>query len=210
MMKFEKNDGWKLLVVMLIAIGVMFIMFYPHHPKTAEKTVGTKAKQAYGFAQILTVPNEAKDLIRKHEGVKDTVYPDTKGIPTIGIGFNLHREDAKSRITSLGLDYKSVLDGSVSLTDRQIEKLFEYDFIIAVGAAGNFLPTFQQQPREIKIVLVDMAYNLGGEGLGRFLRFRQALLEQDYKKAANEMVNSKWYYQVGDRSKELVSMVRSV
>ena len=38
---------------------------------------------------------------------------------------------------------------------------------------------------------------------------KKALLARDYKKAANEMIDSKWYGQVGDRSKRLVKMMRS-
>ena len=38
---------------------------------------------------------------------------------------------------------------------------------------------------------------------------REALLEGDYNKAADEMIDSKWYNQVGNRSKTLVKMMRS-
>jgi len=217
-MQFKKSEWWKTLICALIAIGLIWVALngaglakekddrIRQEEITTSKNLGSFGRTT----QVLIVPNEAKDLIEDHEGNEDTVYNDTMGNPTIGIGFNLNREDAKSRISSLGLDYDSVLDGSTSLTDKQIKRLFERDYMLAVGRASYFLPTFNSQPKEIKIVLVNMAYNLGGEGLGEFVRFRQALLEKDYPKAANEMVDSKWYYQVGNRSKELVAMVREI
>ena len=70
------------------------------------------------------------------------------------------------------------------------------------------MPNFHKQPRDIQIVLVDMAFNLGDNGLGKFVKFRKALMRYDYKSAADEMIDSKWYYQVGNRSKELVQIVR--
>ncbi len=56
------------------------------------------------------------------EGRRSTVYRDTKGIPTIGVGFNLTTADAPAQIAALGLDYQSVLNGSAALTDAQMDQ----------------------------------------------------------------------------------------
>ena len=53
-----------------------------------------------------------------------------------------------------------------------------------------------------------MAFNLGPHGLGEFEDFRKALMNKDYQTAANEMIDSKWHGQVGNRSIELENMIR--
>jgi lysozyme len=53
-----------------------------------------------------------------------------------------------------------------------------------------------------------MAFNLGRSRLGKFKKMIEAVNEGDYEKAAEEMIDSKWYHQVGNRSIELVEIMR--
>lgn len=57
--------------------------------------------------------------------------------------------------------------------------------------------------------MLDMTYNLGINGLMRFKKMMAAISCRDYELAALEMKNSKWYKQVGDRSKRLCEMMKS-
>lgn len=52
-------------------------------------------------------------------------------------------------------------------------------------------------------VLIDMSYNMGWPTLNTFKKMFAALEKKDYKKAAAEMKDSKWYKQTGFRSKKL-------
>lgn len=61
--------------------------------------------------------SDIKTMITESEGKRSCVYNDSLGIPTIGIGFNLKRDDAKALIQKLGLNYNSVVDGKQCLTD---------------------------------------------------------------------------------------------
>ena len=56
-------------------------------------------------------------MIIESEGKKSCVYKDTKGIPTIGIGFNLQRDDARSKLAGIGLNFNDVLSGKTCLSD---------------------------------------------------------------------------------------------
>ena len=192
-MKFEKNEWWKVLVIILIACSLFYIAF----------GVSSKTKEE-------GIEEEVLIMIERHEGKKYSVYDDSLFIPTIGIGFNLNNLDNRNRIESLGISYDSVISGKTSLTDKQIYKLFRKDVKTAISNAINFLPNFDEQPNKVKIVLVDMSFNLGYNRLMQFVKFRQALIDKDYKKASIEMKDSKWYYQVGNRSKELVGMMNSI
>jgi len=152
---------------------------------------------------------EISNMIKKHEGIRNKVYYDTEKKPTIGIGFNLEKEGAKERLIQLGVDINNVLRGQ-ELTNVQINKLFQDDLKIAISDAKSFLPNFDQQPEIVKNILVDMSFNLGYTGLSGFEDFRKALLNNDYIEASKEMIDSDWYSQVGNRSKELVSLMERI
>lgn len=53
-----------------------------------------------------------------------------------------------------------------------------------------------------------MAFNLGRNRLSKFKNMISAVNEGNYAKAADEMIDSRWYKQVGVRSKELVEIMR--
>ena len=72
------------------------------------------------------------DLIEQHEGRRAKVYLDTAGHPTVGIGFNLDRADAGAKLSALGLDPGAVREGAVTLTDDQVDELFEPDLATAI------------------------------------------------------------------------------
>jgi len=152
---------------------------------------------------------DAKESIAFHEGWENSVYICTEGYPTIGIGFNLKRPNAKSMIERVGANYQDVLNGQ-PLSDNQIKQLFEFDLQTAINDAKQFLPNFNEQPSEVKSIIVDMAFNLGYPRLSSFENMKEALLNKDYQTAANEMIDSRWYNQVGRRSKNLVNKMRSV
>ena len=58
-------------------------------------------------------------------------------------------------------------------------------------------------------VVIDMRFNLGPTRFRGFRKMIAALAADDYKQAAVEMVDSKWYYQVGTRARRLVEMMRT-
>jgi len=155
------------------------------------------------------VSDSLKSMIARHEGYENTVYQDTEGVPTIGIGFNLRRGDASEKLSALGLDINDVLQGK-ALTDEQIDSLFQDDVRMTLNDARAFLPNFDKQPEIVQDIIIDMSFNLGLTRLSQFKNFRKALSNSDYQTAAKEMVDSRWYEQVGNRSKELVQMMKEV
>jgi lysozyme len=150
---------------------------------------------------------EVASMIERHEGRRHRRYLDTKGIPTIGVGFNLIRRDAIAKMRSLGANYMDIVNGRTTLNDEQIDSLFDDNLKEAIETAQSFIPDFGQHPASVQTVLIDMAFNLGTDKLGQFKKFREALQKKDYQTAAKEMVDSRWYGQVGNRSKELVDIM---
>jgi lysozyme len=153
-----------------------------------------------------TASESIENMIERHEGRRYKVYKDNMEIPTIGVGFNLRRNGANKALRSVGADLQQILKG-VPLTDNQIDILFAQDIQTATQDAIQFLPNLKDYPGDIQNIVIDMAFNLGGKGLSKFVNFKKALIDKDYTGAARQMVNSKWYSQVGNRSKELVDLM---
>jgi len=150
--------------------------------------------------------------IKRHEGVKNVSYDDTEGVRTVGVGYNLETPNARNKIDEMGLSYDDIFTGTHSLSDDQINELLGEGMAVAIKDARKFvgINVFHRLPREAKHILVNMSFNLGGPRLSKFKNFREALIVGDYQKAADEMIDSKWYKQVGRRSKELVQRMRAI
>ena len=117
-----------------------------------------------------------------HEGLRLKMYRDSVGKWTIGIGHNL---------TDKGI------------TLAQAHGLFADDLAEtrqALEEALDFFPTLDEVRQR---VLLDMAFNMGIGGLLGFYATLGAIEAGDYKKAAAQMLKSKWATQVGDRATRL-------
>jgi len=152
--------------------------------------------------------DQIKDLIEKNEGRRDKVYEDTEGHPTIGVGFNLDRADAKEQIEALGLDYDDVRSGKTNLNDDQINSLLDADVDRAVDAARGNVENFDDLSDNRQAAITDMAFNLGSAGLGKFENMIDAVESGDFEKAADEMSDSKWAGQVGDRADQDMALMQ--
>jgi lysozyme len=150
--------------------------------------------------------DDVLNLIRKHEGHKNHVYLDSVGKKTIGIGFNLTRPDAPTIIKSIGADYNKVINGQQDLTDDQIKTLFQINVKTAYNDAKKFLPQFDGLPRNVKLAVLDMSFNLGYTRLSKFNITKQHITDGNYKKAGEEILNSKWASQVKSRANNLAKL----
>jgi lysozyme len=122
-----------------------------------------------------------------HEGLKLKPYTDTQGVLTIGVGRNLDDRG----ITEDEAMY--LLAGDI---DEIIARLEVHSWYLALGPVR-------------RKVIIDMAFNLGVGGLTGFKRMIEALERADYDAAADEMVDSAWYRQVGERGRRLERMMRT-
>ena len=120
-----------------------------------------------------------------HEGLRLKPYRCKAGKLTIGVGRNLEDKGLTEQ-EALFLLRNDIAEAELQLT--------QYDWYTSLS------PIRQK-------VLIDMAVNLGMGSLLDFKHMIAALGRKDYKSAAGEMVNSRWYGQVGTRSKRLVEMM---
>ena len=55
-----------------------------------------------------------------------------------------------------------------------------------------------------------MMFNMGRPRLSKFVGMRKAIEEKDWSRAADEMIDSRWYKQVTNRAERLVQRMRAV
>ena len=123
-----------------------------------------------------------KEQLIRHEGLRLTVYDCPAGYKTIGVGRNIEQKG----ITE---------DEALYLLGNDIEYFTEQLEENLIG--------FQELSEDKKAVLVNMAFNLGVNGLLKFKNMLAAITEERWEDASAEMLNSRWADQVGNRAIEL-------
>lgn len=139
---------------------------------------------------------ELKDRIKSHEGFVPKVYKDTLGKKTIGYGhLCLETEDWKE-----GVNYDS----------KHLNKVFEYDFNIAVKGADALLYDCGDVPQKVKEVIIEMVFQMGKTGVGNFKKMFAAIKEQKFDVASMEMLDSRWAKQTPNRAHALSDIMKDV
>ena len=140
---------------------------------------------------------DTRKRIKEHEGFSPTVYEDTLGYKTVGYGHLVTIKD-------------EFVIGEVYSTD-DLEDVFEDDYKIAFDNAHDLLEDEDVPFHEtVESVLIEMAFQLGLPRLKKFVNFIQGLKDQDYKKAADEMIDSRWAKQTPNRAEGLANMIREI
>ena len=155
------------------------------------------------------------DQLILHEGLRLETYKCPAGYWTIGVGRNLETKGLT------GAEQKFIFGRDGMSKQEVIERLKEQGvtteqamWLLAndISECIEDLKTFDWFDKLDDIrakVVVDMRFNLGAAGFRKFRKMIAALERGDYNAAADEMVDSKWYHQVGNRSKRLVAMMRT-
>lgn len=128
------------------------------------------------------------EQLKKHEGLRLNPYTDTVGKLTLGIGRNL--EDK-------GISEKEALFMLNNDVDYFYKKL------------TKALPWIKNLDDTRQNVLINMAFNLGINGLLGFKNTLELVRNGDYLTAGEEMLDSKWARQVGSRAVELSEQMRT-
>jgi lysozyme len=124
--------------------------------------------------------------LRLHEGERLRPYRCTAGKITIGVGRNL--EDR-------------------GITAEESAYLLLNDVRAVEQGLAKALPWFTQLDDVRQRVLLDMAFNLGTQGLLEFRRTLEAVRTGRYQQAAAMMLESRWAGQVGQRAQRLSQMM---
>ena len=126
-----------------------------------------------------------KSLLIKHEDYRMLPYPDILGNITIGIGRNL---------TGRGV------------LPTEIDMMFDHDVDYFVNFLSKHYSWFNELNETRQIALIDMCF-AGTRTFSTFKKMINFLANKDYKKAADELLDSKYAQQVGERATELAEMI---
>ena len=120
-------------------------------------------------------------LLIKHEGIEFKPYEDTEGKLTIGVGRNL---------------------ADVGISRDEAMYLLRNDIDRAIEAAEKY-PWFSRINPARQAVVISMIFNMGPKRFSRFHKTINFIEAEMFQEAADEMLRSKWAYQVGRRATEL-------
>jgi lysozyme len=132
--------------------------------------------------------DELRDQLIRHEGLKLKPYLCTSNKVTIGVGRNL--ED-------------------VGLSKQEALYLLDNDIVRVVAESRERFPIVETLDPVRADVIFNMVFNMGVHRVALFKNMWAAIEAQDWNKAAEEMLDSKWAYQVGRRSTELANQMRT-
>jgi lysozyme len=133
------------------------------------------------------------------EGCIYKIYKDHLGYPTFGIGHLILESDP---------EYGQPV-GTPVLYDR-VKEAFEKDVKSVLNDCEKLYPDFYGLPEEAQQVIANMMFNMGLTRLSKFKNMKNAIDSRLWGKAADEMMDSKWYRQVGNRAKRLVDRMRMI
>jgi len=130
-------------------------------------------------AQLLTIIASLPN-IKRHEGYRSKPYKCSEGVLTVGYGTNL----------DIGLD------------EDEAAFLLEYRLKKVSAELSKHLPWWEGMPLGLRLVLLDMGYQLGVSRLLRFRKALGALKAKRYIEGAAEMLDSNWAKQTPERANE--------
>ena len=143
--------------------------------------------------------DKLREEIAEDEGCKYEVYLDHLGLPTCGIGHLIKENDEEHG--------KAV--GAVVEQER-VKQLFNLDIAVTVDECKVLYPDFDELPEECQHIIANMMFNMGRPRLSKFKGMKAGVDARDWNKAADEMVDSRWYKQVTNRARRLVDRMREL
>ena len=137
-----------------------------------------------------------REQLKVDEGVKYEIYKDHLGYPTFGIG-HLITEDDPEHNKTVGTE----------ISEDRVNEVFESDVAKFVSEAKILFSDLDELPDVAQQVIVNMAFNMGRPRLSKFKNFIAGVNDRDWVRAAEEMMDSRWANQVGDRAIRLRNLI---
>lgn len=149
----------------------------------------------YGYAMFKDLSAEQQKTseiaqLVKDEGYRKCVYADSRKFPTIGFGH-------------LVLPTESF----TCITPKQAVELLRQDYNKAEASVdANYYWAYG----EVRLVLINMTYQMGSTGVDKFKNTLMHLQDEDYDAAASELLDSRWASQTPTRSARLAGRIMSL
>lgn len=132
----------------------------------------------------MTLRDKSLVQLRRDEGEVLHVYKDHLGFDTLGIGILVDKRKG-------------------GISSEESAMLFNHRFQGKYDEVQRRLPWFATLSEARQGVLLNMAYQMGVQGLLGFPKFLKMVEQGEYLKASKEMLDSKWADQTPERAKRL-------
>ena len=142
---------------------------------------------------------QLREQLKIDEGCVYEIYNDHLGYPTFGIG-HLVRESDPENGSPVG----------TKVSEDRVANAFDDDIGIVLSDCNKLYPDFEDLPEEAQQIIANMMFNLGRPRLSKFVGMKRGVDAKDWDSAADEMVDSRWYRQVGARAERLVNRMREI
>ena len=140
-----------------------------------------------------------REEIEYDEGSVNKIYLDHLGLATFGIGH---------LVTEWDEEYGWEVGTPVS--EDRCNEVFDSDIQVVLSDCEHLYPDFNELPEEVQRIIANMMFNMGRPRLSKFKGMKSGVDARDWQKAADEMVDSRWYRQVTKRADRLVERMRNV
>ena len=140
-----------------------------------------------------------REEIKYDEGSVNEIYLDHLGLATFGIGH---------LVTEWDEEYGWEVGTPVS--EDRCNEVIDSDIQIVLSDCQHLYPDFNDLPEEVQRIIANMMFNMGRPRLSKFKGMKAGVDARDWNKAADEMVDSRWYRQVTNRAERLVERMRNV
>ena len=132
--------------------------------------------------------NKLIEQLKRHEGVELKPYQDTVGKWTIGVGRNLD---------------------DIGISEQEAEMLLMNDIKEAERQLITLMPWTKELDEVRFSALLNFVFNVGIGTASKFVNAMALLKQRNYDMAADEMLNSRWSKQVGQRAIEVTDQIRT-
>ena len=143
--------------------------------------------------------DELREQLMIDEGVVYEIYNDHLGYATFGIG-HLVLEGEPEHGLSVG----------TPVSEDRVNECFVKDLQSVVEDCKKLHDAWDGYPEEVKQIIANMMFNMGLTRLSKFNRHNAALQCGDWKGAAVEGRDSRWYKQVTNRAERLMERLEKL
>lgn len=175
------------LILTLIFVALCTVSTYAY---TQFKYISeAEAAQLEINKQIDAKKSEIAHLVMD-EGYKKCVYKDSRKYPTIGFG-HLIKPDEKFKC----------------ITPKQAVQLLREDYNKAEASVDK---EYYWAYGEVRLVLINMTYQMGSTGVSNFKQTLEHLQDEKYDEAASELLDSAWASQTPSRAAKMAGRIMAL
>jgi len=143
--------------------------------------------------------DKLREEIAYDEGVVHEIYLDHLGLPTFGIGHLVLESDPEHG-----------LPVGTAISESRCNEAFESDIQTVLSDCNKLYEDFEDLPEEAQRIIANMMFNMGRPRLSKFKGMKAGVDARDWNRAADEMIDSRWYRQVTKRADRLVERMRAI